>query len=156
VSTTVRAVAAPAVRAVIRADTHAKADIERLYPEFDYATPAMTVEIVTQVIAELLNLRAVLTPAAARSVRTVGPVVIRGYRAVDLSRVGDESDSLFLRHPRVFLPEVGDRQLGAIVAEIEIPADLVGVFQNFRDVPTDAIRPHIGQKVLSSSGGIGR
>ena len=96
-----------------------------------------------------MNLRAVLTPAAARSVRTVGPVVIRGYRAVDLSRVGDESDSLFQRHFWVFLPEVGDRSLEAIVADIEIPADLVGVFQDFRVVPTDAIRPHSGQKVAS-------
>ena len=93
-----------------------------------------------------------LTPgaAAARIAHTVGPVVIRGYRAVVPRGVDNESDSVFQRHPCwVILPEVGGRQLEAIVADIEIPADLVGVFQDFRVVPTDAIRPHSGQKVAS-------
>jgi len=47
---------------------------------------AMTLEVVTEVVAELLNLRAVLTPpAAARSVGAVGPVLVPVTgRAVEL------------------------------------------------------------------------
>lgn len=54
-TTTTRAVAALAIRAVTRGDTEARADIERLAPGIDYATLELTVEIATQVIAELVN-----------------------------------------------------------------------------------------------------
>jgi hypothetical protein len=57
VTTTRTAVAALAVRAVTRGDTHARHDIERLYPQFDYEQLAMTVEIATQLLGELVNLR---------------------------------------------------------------------------------------------------
>lgn len=56
-TTKTRAVAALAVKAVTRGDTHARHDIEQIAPELDYDTLMLTVEIVAQMLGEMLNFR---------------------------------------------------------------------------------------------------
>src|SRR4029077_71575 len=120
----------------------------------------MTLVVVTEVVAELLNLRAVLTPsaAAARSVRTVGPVLVPVTgRAVELGRLDHEVAGREVGQVGVVGLDVGDDLGGCHLAGAELPADPVAGFQD-AGVGAGDMRsaPHDSNELLLDGVGAGR